>query len=362
MFWIKIDLVAIIWYEFTYLLTRMSQTSLVKIIDETIGKLSQKQQKILLDRFGLKNGKGQTLQKIGNDLNITRERVRQIIEQAMKEVRNGVRAVGASILEVAEAHLRNAGGIRRDDYFLNDLKYKFLIERNEKYADERLRFILFAGKTLRYQKEDENNYSFWCSGDVEYNEFLDFEKRLVNFLRESDRRVVLKDRTYLGEFKTLRDCHFAVISKIVGMNVFGELGLREWPEIEPKTIRDKIYLALKRCEKPMHFEDIAKQIARFGIDRRGVHVQTVHNELIKDSRFVLVGRGIYALEENGYQSGTVREVIVRLMKNHGPLSVLDVVKKVNEKRFFKENTILLNLQNRKYFRRLEDGRYHTKEA
>ena len=112
----------------------------------------------------------------------------------------------------------------------------------------------------------------------------------------------------------------------------------------------------------MHFRDIAKKIIKSNISSKKVNVQTVHNELIKDNRFVLVGRGVYALKENGYEPGTVKDVIASLIKTKGPLNSEDVVKLVNEKRILKENTILLNLQNRKHFRRLNDGKYSLHEA
>ena len=85
--------------------------------------------------------------------------------------------------------------------------------------------------------------------------------------------------------------------------------------------------------------------------------QTVHNELIKDPRFILVGRGTYALKEWGYQSGTVKEVIGQLLKENGPLTKEEILKKVLETRLVKPNTILINLQNRQYFSRDKNNKY-----
>jgi hypothetical protein len=88
-------------------------------------------------------------------------------------------------------------------------------------------------------------------------------------------------------------------------------------------------------------------------------VATTHNELIKDSRFVLVGRGLYALSEWGYMSGVVKDVIKNIIENDGPLTRDKIVEKVLKERYVKENTILVNLQNPKYFRRDKEGRYHN---
>ena len=77
----------------------------------------------------------------------------------------------------------------------------------------------------------------------------------------------------------------------------------------------------------------------------------MHNELIKDQRFVLVGRGIYALAEWGYAKGVVRDVIRDLLAKHGPLTKDEIMDKVLKERYVKENTILVNLQNPKFFKK-----------
>ena len=84
---------------------------------------------------------------------------------------------------------------------------------------------------------------------------------------------------------------------------------------------------------------------------------TTHNELIKDPRFVLIGRGLYALAEWGYAPGVVRDVIRDLIVAEGPLKKEEVVERVKKARFVKENTIAVNLNNPRYFKREKDGRY-----
>jgi hypothetical protein len=150
-------------------------------------------------------------------------------------------------------------------------------------------------------------------------------------------------------------------SKDVSVNKFGYYGLSHWPEISPKGVKDKSYLVLRKHGQPMHFSDITDLINSHNIDAKRAQVETVHNELIKDSRFVLIGRGIYALSEWGYQAGTVANIISGILKQHGPLNKKDIVNKVLEKRMIKENTILINLQNRKFFDRADGGKYTLKK-
>lgn len=336
-----------------------------KNLDEFIAKLfkdfTPKQQKVLGGRFGLKTGKRLTLQEIGEDLGVTRERVRQIEEQSLKKIRETVQEDARELLDLAKKHLSQTGGIRRDDVFMEDLAHIGGYSA-QKHTDAKLRFVMAAAGFPHFHREDDSYNAYWYLDKPSEKKFHDFVKTATRFFENLDPKVALKEKKHLDEFSDLVSWHYLSIPKHFGTNVFGDFGLKEWPEIEPKTIRDKAYLALKKSEKPLHFEDIAKSIHSLKIDKKPAHVQTVHNELIKDNRFVLVGRGVYGLREEGYEPGTVREVIARLLKSRGPLQASDVIRFVNERRFLKENTILLNLQNRKFFKRLDDGRYHVKEV
>jgi len=105
----------------------------------------------------------------------------------------------------------------------------------------------------------------------------------------------------------------------------------------------------------MHFTEVAKAIAKY-FDKRA-HTATTHNELIKDKRFVLVGRGLYALTEWGYSAGIVREVITEILKKHGPLTKEEIIERVLRERYVKPNTIVVNLQNPAYFKRTPEGKF-----
>ena len=146
------------------------------------------------------------------------------------------------------------------------------------------------------------------------------------------------------------------ISKLIKQNPYGEFGLVSWPTIRPRGVKDKAYAVMARAAKPMHFRDVAAAISKSGWSNRRAHPQTVHNELIKDPRFVLVGRGLYALSEWGYTPGTVSDVIASVLKAaKRPLSKDEVSKRVLDARMVKPNTVFLNLQNRDLFRKTPGG-------
>lgn len=336
--------------------------NLDQLIENLLNEFTPKQRRVVVGRFGLKSGERATLQSIGDELKITRERVRQIEEQAIKKLAKRVREEAAAIVDYAKKHLASVGGVKRDDSFIQDIIHGLEIGSDVKHADQKLRFLFLVAGTPAYSKNDDDMCAFWFTDEKAKEKFLDFVKTVTNSLKTGKKEEVLSKKSYLGHVKDLASAHLLSIPKHFGTNIFGEFGLKVWPEIEPRTIRDKVYLVLRKHEKPLHFENIAKNINKFGLDKKPAHVQTVHNELIKDERFVLVGRGVYGLKEKGYEPGTVRQVIARLLKKHGPLESNTVVRLVNEQRLLKENTILLNLQNRRYFKRLDNGRYQVHEA
>ena len=112
----------------------------------------------------------------------------------------------------------------------------------------------------------------------------------------------------------------------------------------------------------MHFSDIATHIKDSDFKRKDVTTQAIHNELIKDKRFVLIGRGIYALKEWGYDKGTVADIITAVLKDaKQPLHRDEIVKRVLKSRFVKETTILLNLQSKPQFKRVAKATYDLSE-
>ncbi len=108
------------------------------------------------------------------------------------------------------------------------------------------------------------------------------------------------------------------LSKKIAKNPLGEWGSADSSNVRVKGMRDYAYLVIKRHGSPMHFTEVAKSISE--LFNRKAHVATCHNELIKYKRFVLVGRGLYALAEWGYTSGVVKEVIADILRKYGPLT------------------------------------------
>ena len=138
------------------------------------------------------------------------------------------------------------------------------------------------------------------------------------------------------------------------------IGLSAWRDINPRTLRDKILYILREVQKPLHYVEISNRISESRFDKKVINVQAVHNELIRDEYFVLIGRGIYALREWGYQDGTVVEVIAGILKEKGALDREQIITEVLKKRQVKRITILLNLKNKPIFERVGRDAYGLK--
>lgn len=339
--------------------------TLKKNLDNIIKDLSERQVDIIQRRFGLLGESPKTLAELGKKYGITRERVRQIESSALKYVLNKSK----ENKEIRDAfnkcvsHLESLGGIRKADFLYNDLK--FVLRDNSllsSYID--LLFSIF-GKPIFYQ-EDANFFDFFFLSQEDLKNGKDFVSKIAKFLKNKKEDIIerkkfdslFKQAVKGHKFNDSIGLNIILNSKKFSINPYGDIGLSEWPEICPKTIRDKSYLVIKKNGTPMHFRDIAKAINNVNFDSKKAHPQTVHNELIRDSKFVLVGRGLYGLSEFGIAPGTAKEVISRILKKHGPLKMDDVFKLVSKERVYKYNTVLLNLHNKKKFKKLPGGLYH----
>ncbi|NIA02451.1 MAG: hypothetical protein GWP15_03635, partial [Nitrospirae bacterium] len=129
-------------------------------------------------------------------------------------------------------------------------------------------------------------------------------------------------------------------------------GLMVWRHINPRSIRDKAYIVLKKEKDPLHFVEIANKITEASFDKKVVTTQAVHNELIRYDQFVLVGRGLYTLKEFGFSKGTVADVIEGLLKKKSPMKKQEIIEGVLKQRQVKKGTISLNLQKNPQFVRV----------
>ncbi|OGZ65355.1 MAG: hypothetical protein A3C50_03365 [Candidatus Staskawiczbacteria bacterium RIFCSPHIGHO2_02_FULL_43_16] len=332
--------------------------------------LSAKTKDIFDRRFGIKTssqskaGRGQTvrietLESIGQSLGITRERVRQIEEAGFNFIKKNNKEIIDNICAQFTAYFESKGGFKKEEIVLEDLG-------GQKYKPYVLFFLSLCGAFSRVAGKKDYEY-FWStipSAEKTVKENLD---ALVAGIEAHGKLMEKHDlaAAFASQHNFEALASYLEISKKIQENKEGKIGLITWPEIKPRGVKDKAYLVFKKHQKPLHFTHITSLIDELGLndDDKKTHAQTVHNELIKDARFVLVGRGTYALGEWGYVPGTIKDIIGKVLTEKPHLASQDeIVKEVLSQRLVAKNTVMINLNNKKYFEKDATGKYLIRDS
>lgn len=325
--------------------------------------LPERARDVLEKRYGLgKDGETYTLEAIGRSYGITRERVRQIENYGIQSIQKSdtYKNHYELFIELQKLIDQLGGGLIAEHVLLDELS-------TDPATRNHLYFLLVVGDPFYKSKENPLYAHRWYT---ERKVADSVEKALQNVYKGLKRDELVSEHEIVDRFRNeLADIaanhneevlrRWLSISKQIGRNPLGDWGPADSPNIRVKGIRDYAYLAVKRHGSPMHFREVANAISElFG---HQAHVATTHNELIKDPRFVLVGRGLYALTEWGYTAGVVKDVLREILAQEGPLSRDEIIDKVRKERYVKDNTILVNLQDNNLFKRLANGTYTLAE-
>lgn len=328
-------------------------------VKRLLAALPERARDVLISRYGLAGSPRRfTLEAIGKRYGITRERVRQIENYALGSIRRSdVYTSEKPAFTELEQLLHSLGGVVVEDELLAEVS-------PDQTVQHQVHFLLVVGETFKREREDEHFKHRWYIDEGLARKVHDALLKLYKNLTDKD---LVTELDIIAQFLThVEDVadhlkqeqivrRWLNLTKLIGKNALGEWGLITSPNIRAKGVRDYAFLVLRKHGSPIHFREVAQSIEKlFG---RKAHVATTHNELIKDPRFVLVGRGLYALAEWGYMSGVVKDVIRKILEKHGPLSKKEIVEKVLKERYVKENTILVNLQNPRHFKKDREGRY-----
>lgn len=346
--------------------TTSSESTAVDIdgaVEAILGAVGhEREREIITRRFGLYDRK-ETLEQIGELLGITRERVRQLEKAILIRLKiaaeEGKIPAVQAVEKVIIRELSEMGRLST----VSDLTDVLLPNDSTPLARARVAFAALLAPRLTVVDENDNYKS--AVGIAEYGD----AKKICSQVDE-----VVEGIKKHGQPLTIEKLHdqlshehpdhvraLASVSKHLS-NLKELWGLNKWPTVNPKNIRDKIYVILLETGKPMHFSEIADSIKGSNFSRKNVTTQAIHNELIKDKRFVLIGRGIYALDSWGYSKGTVADTIAEILKKSGePLHRDEIVKRVLKSRQVKETTILLNLQSKPQFKRVAKATYTLAE-
>ncbi len=330
-----------------------------QVTKQMLSVIPERSRDVLTKRYGLgPDSEIHTLEAIGQAYGITRERVRQIENHSLQAIQKSelYKEKRELFSELHEHIVRLGGGLVAEHILLDELT-KDPATRNHL-------FFLMVLSDFFYRSRENPHYAHRWFTERQVADAV--EKALHKVYRTLNRDELISEQEILDRFRTeLHDVatdqdddvlkRWLHISKRIDCNPLGDWGQADSPNVRVKGVRDYAYLAVKRHGSPMHFKEVAQAI--YDLFGHKAHVATTHNELIKDPRFVLVGRGLYALTEWGYAPGVVKEVLRELLEKEGPLSKEEIIDKVRKERYVKDNTIVVNLQDHGHFKRLANGTY-----
>jgi hypothetical protein len=327
----------------------LARLDAISIVNSLFSDLLDREKDILSRRFGLKGDKGETLEKIGTLHKLTRERVRQIEAASIKKIKKleNLESSVSVLKDTVKALMKEHGGLIRRDYLL-DILTVLCMEINEENnptdpnyeinrQSYRNHFNFLISKLMNEDLDvidnSENLYSSFKVKDepvshleelavellnkvevlkktLNTEELLSLLKQLEAFNKHQEKLEaapntditrVFKSQIFpdKGEIINSNKILYSLMQAVRNLeqNKYGEWGIANWGEVKPKTVNDKIYLILKHEGKPLHFTEIAEKINSMKFDKKNANAATVHNELILDSRYVLVSRGTYGLKE-----------------------------------------------------------------
>ena len=343
--------------------------NLSDIIEDIFMVLSEKEKEVVIRRFSLNNKSKQTLETIGKSFNVTRERVRQIEKIALTKLRRTVSSTKLRFIhDLALAILNENGGVMEENRLV-----EMILSSNKKNfeADPHIvRLSLAIHQDLDSIEKNGKYRLSWHLKTIDKAHIMSALEAAIAHLKSAKSIQNVSDLVKaMKKEKSLKSAAFedeffaSLLTIDIRMKQVEEgFGLMTWRHINPKSIRDKALIVLRNEGKPLHFNEIAKKITEADFDKKKMTIQAVHNELIRDELFVLVGRGLYALKEWGYMEGTVTDIIEALLKKKSPMSKKDIIRDVLKQRQVKKGTISLNLQKNPQFVRVGRAVYAYDES
>lgn len=342
---------------------------------EVLEKIGQRDRDVIKGRFGIGTQPPKTLEEIGSsfETTVTRERVRQIQESAILNINRISDKIPElkAIREKAEHILKTSNdgvGVMSQERLISEVIKAVGLPENDPDVRGTIDVLLHAEDHIGRSRPilGVRPY-FYDLSNMRLDGIKNLRKIFVGALPKEDSIPVDAFFNKISDSTGYAISDIAQIVELFPEVVVseGHAALEKSKVLNPKTLRDKSTYILKHNDKqPMHFRDIAKAISAKWPEEDGKPVKdaTVHNELIRNEEFVLVGRGIYALRSWGYQPGTVLDIVMQILRNaQAPMSVEDITKSVRKKRTVKDATVYMNLQNKEMITRVGRKLYALKE-
>jgi len=343
------------------------KVNLSEIIEDMFLVLTTKEKEVIIKRFSLDNKPKQTLEKIGQAFSVTRERIRQIEKIALGKLRRTVETSKLNTVNtIAKQILSKNGGLLMEEKLVSEILNQIL--SSQQVDANIIKLALNINPDIVKMEKTNLFKPFWRLTSINLDTVKTIIENGISILNKKG--DVMTDENISASIAGIIDKNTNIDKSLIlsALEVDKRIkrvkegfGLVSWRHINPRSIRDKAYIVLKKSNTPLHFVEIANRIANSGFDKKVVTTQAVHNELIRYDQFVLVGRGLYALKEWGYKKGTVAEVIEDLLRKKSPMTKQEIIAGVLKQRQVKKGTISLNLQKNPKFVRVGRAVYKLEE-
>jgi DNA-directed RNA polymerase alpha subunit len=329
--------------------------NLVKYI---LSKLSVRHRDIMSRRYGLWEGKRETLEEISKSFGVTRERIRQIQKSQVKKIqrvyKNSTQLISSledlfikklrPFLE-ANKNIANSSELLKIIYDIDnekigaDLANEFL---SEVFFDEK---PIFSGYVINFDKDVvglfEKDQEFYLKLMQVTNACLK-EKKTPQSIDElivyfTNNKSVGEDREKIKRFLTVSN---------VAKDATGKFGLEKWEYFNSRSIHGMAERALIEINKPAHFTQIALLMndlfPEYGIfDSHNVHARIGGRKDI----FVWVAPGVFGLKRWGLERPPyVKDYLIKLLKKtNKPMHINELTEKVLEKCNCSKSSVFLTL-------------------
>lgn len=349
--------------------TQTPTTDLKQIASEIFKVLTEKEQSVITQRFDLDGQGKKTLDNIGQKYAVTRERIRQIESVALTKLRRTMKNTQIKpIVQIAHDILIANGGLLIESALISKILTE--IGQASEVDGNFIRVALTVDNDTHQIFDRMRLRRCWAENDISKQLALKVGDIIVSCLKkEKDAMTIDKltatAKAVLTQKKIdaspeLIQSTIAIDTRLASLD--GKVGLVEWRHIKPRALRDKAFIVLQRHGQPLHFTEITNAIIEAHFDQKPVRTPAVHNELIRSEKFVLVGRGLYALRSWGRQGGIVPEVLGRIVKNaKSPLTKQEIIDLAQKEREVKTGTIVLNLQKHPNIVSNGNGTYSWKD-
>jgi len=335
-----------------------------EIISALIDILTEKEQDIIIGRFGLSGNRIMTLASIGEKYSVTRERIRQVQNYTVAKLKRN-----AKNTKLQELHLELTKLMTKNGNLISEADLEaFLVKKYPEHADSlpelKLACVLHENIIQEYNRVDylphyrHQELAFSLVKTIDLRSAAILKKRQQTYPVNELAKKIQDELNAQHQRVSLQTIYSAwnLDRRLVVKN--DEVSIKSWRHINPRTLNDKINYVLREEHEALHYSQITKKIIAKDFDEKDISVQAIHNELINNQDFVLIGRGIYALKTWGYKAGTVADVLESILAKNGPMHLEDLTEAVLQRRKVKKITVQINLNSKKHkFLKNKAGQY-----